>query len=309
MWLGGKVSPAVIAIAGKEAVLGVVRMEEDQLYVVATESAGVQRLWRYGPLGAYSAAHGATLFGAAAGKVIVADFRNNVHLVDSESGKETANFQLTDRANVICFAKAGAWIGAVDHRGFAVDLKAGSARAAPRPSGCEDAARYGLEEIPSPHETARTAAPRVAGFLTKKVFSDGNVSVASGIRSPGTETPRAIGFDPKSKAVLWNATLFSADPATVHSNSRPYDDLAGGRYVGVYELEPRQWHLAALDAKNGAHLWDTEMRSLLSVDWIHFVRATTTRVYVVRMFSLEIYDATTGAQVGVIGNEFYKSGD
>jgi outer membrane protein assembly factor BamB len=308
-WLGTKAPPTVITIAGKEAVVGVVRMEDDQLYVVATESAGAQRLWRYGPLGAFGVAQGATIFGAAAGKVVVADFRSNVHLVDSESGNETANFHLTDRANAICFAKAAAWIGTVDHRGFAVDLTAGSAHAAPRPGGCEDAVTSAPEGLPSAHEAVRAAAPRVAGFLTKRVFSDGNVSVASGIRSPGTEIPRAVGFDPKSKAVLWNATLFAADPATVRSNQRPHDDLAGGRYVGVYELEPGQWHLAALDAKNGAHLWDTEMRSVHGVDWINFVRATTTHVYVVRMSSLEIYDATRGARIGVIGSEIYKSRD
>ena len=65
------------------------------------------------------------------------------------------------------------------------------------------------------------------------------------------------------------------------------------------------WHLAAFDAKTGDRLWDDKLRSIFAVDWLHGIEATANHVFLVRMSSVEVYDAATGALKATIGAENY----
>jgi hypothetical protein len=73
--------------------------------------------------------------------------------------------------------------------------------------------------------------------------------------------------------------------------------LARGGFGGALEIADsrrRERHIAEGGAK------------IFAVDEVSALRATATRVYVVHMSTLEIYDAASGKKVAIIGDETYE---
>ena len=85
------------------------------------------------------------------------------------------------------------------------------------------------------------------------------------------------------------------------------DALAAGRYFGTYGEGSETWHLFAFDARTGTRLWDHKLRGIFSVDWLYGVTATENHVFVVRMSTVEVHDASTGALKATIGHDTYDS--
>lgn len=299
--------PAVpVSLEGREAVLGRMRLAEDELYVVATDSATARPLWKIGPLGTYGDGYQFTFFQVAEDLIFVTDARGTLRIHELASGKERKTVALRDRATALCLAAANTVAVAVkDRHHVAIDTGSLTLREAPLPAGCESGrraqlgrARDGRDDDPHRHKLA------VRGFEIQRTHSEGEYGVAAAVKSPGTPTPYALGFVPKTREVSWQQLVPTVDPLSVHASE--HDALVAGRYLAIYGVGSAGWHLTALAGKDGARLWDTSLRPLFAVDQIEALAVTAQFAYVNRTSSLEIYDAATGKLVGTVGNETYR---
>jgi hypothetical protein len=118
---------------------------------------------------------------------------------------------------------------------------------------------------------------------------------------------KAIAADPAAanpRLALIGLHLTKKDPKKAVAAAQ--DALAAGRYIATYGEGQEFWHLTAFDAQTGARLWDHKLRSIFAVDWIYGVVATDKNIYLVRMSSLEVHDAATGA-LKAVGYGFRKA--
>ena len=306
--------PTVVVLGGKEHVIGRIRDRTDgadalNIAVFAADT-GAER-YRVGPLGSYSDGYRATHFAVVDGRLVVTDFRSTMKIVDLATGAVQKEVALTDRAEQLCLtSEAGdtpqLFLSQVDRRDFRVDAAAAALHEAKPPKDCEDLRWYGRDGDPRAKRSDRLKrAPKVDGFEAQAVHLSGDLAVARGVKSPGTAYPMAVGFDPKTHAVRWKTAVASVDLASVRERDNAQDGLAAGRYVATYGEGQELWHLTAFDAQTGARLWDHKLRSVFAVDWLQGFAVTETYVYLVRMSSLEVHDAATGALVATIGDETY----
>lgn len=312
MWdeVGGP--PTVVAIDGTEHVIGRLRVRpDDQLHIAAFSDTGEQR-WRLGPFGSYSDGYRATHFAVADDRVAVTDFRGKLHLYDLQTGEQKQEIALTDKADRLCMleetgSKSGVWLSQVDKRHFAVDLVAGALKPEKPPKGCDMFDRFSSRDGDPQSRTQERMrkAPKVEGFGVQAVHIDGAVAVARGTKSPGTAYPMVVGFDPATREVRWKSPTASVDLASVRERDNAHDALAAGRYFATYGEGQEYWHLTGFDAKTGDRLFDHRLRSIFAVDWLYGLKATEKNVFLIRMSSVEVHDAATGALKATIGNETY----
>ena len=298
--------PVPVVIGDREAVIGRVRARpEDQLHINAYDSRSLTPIYEIGPLGTYGDAYRNTYFVAKGDALVVSNYRNALQIHDLQTGAERHELTLSDRVEHICDTGEAneVWVAVADERHILVNLESGQSSEAARPAGC---AKSHWEAERKRERGSSRGAPRVEGFKATRVLIDGELAVAAGVKSPGTGYPRIVGFDPKSKTVRWEEDLFSVDPHAVDERSNEFDDLTDGVYYGTYGTGADRWHITAFDAESGKRLWDTEMSDIFAVDSLDGVVATKDSVFVVRTSSLDIYDAKTGALVGVIGSDTYE---
>jgi hypothetical protein len=312
MWdeVGGP--PTVAVIDGTEHVIGRLRVRpDDQLHIAAFSDTGEQR-WRLGPFGSYSDGYRATHFAVADGRVAVTDFRGKLHLYDLQTGEQKQEVALTDKAERLCMLegpgeKPRVWLSQVDNRDFAVDLVAGALKDDKPPKGCDMFSRFSSRDgdpLSRTQERMRKA-PKVDGFSAQAVHIDGAVAVARGTKSPGTAYPMVVGFDPATREVRWKSPTASVDLASVRERDNAQDAIAAGRYFATYGEGQEYWHLTGFDAKTGDRLFDHRLRSIFAVDWLYGLKATEKNLFLVRMSSVEVHDAATGALKATIGDESY----
>lgn len=305
--------PAVVTIDGKEHVLGRIRDRTgggDQLHIAAfAADTGAER-YRVGPLGSYSDGYRATHFAVVGGRLVVTDFRGTLKIHDLASGAAQKEVALTDRADALCLTQESGeaprlHLKQVDEREFLVDASAGALKDAKLPKDCDDL-DFGRDGDPRARRQDRLRrAPKVDGFEAEAVHLAGDLAVARGVKSPGTAYPMAVGFDPKTHAVRWKSPVAAVDLASVRERDNAQDALVAGRYVATYGEGQEFWHLTAFDAETGARLWDHKLRSVFAVDWLQGLAVTDKNIYLVRMSSLEVHDAATGALKATIGAESY----
>lgn len=297
--------PVPVSIGGKEAVIGRMRLSEDELHIVATDSATGQPLWKVGPLGTYGEGYQVTHFAVSQEKnrVVITDARGAVRICELQSGRELKRVPLPDRATNVCASDpAKVSVAVMDGHHIEIELESLTFREAPLPPGCDPRHRTWRNR----DVDQRVRRPSLRGFDVTDAHAEGELGVAAAVKSPGTPIPYAIGFTPQSREVRWKQLLPTVEPMSVRPSE--WDGLAGGRYVAVYGVGSAGWHLTALDARDGARLWDVELRPLFAVDHVESLVLGPRYAYVNRTSSLEIFDATTGKLAGTVGNETYKSG-
>jgi hypothetical protein len=299
MWdtVSGPPIPAAVS-GGVEGFVGRIRTRgDDTLWIAAFEGSKLGQVWKAGALGTYSQAYQSTFASVVERSVVVTDYRANLHVYDLSTGRETRTLKLTDRAKGLCAAPSGrarVWIEMSDEKNVIFDVDAGTLGPSPRPAWCLESESSGdcrgwlTRGAPRPGCRGPEGAPKVNAFEAV---------------NPGTALPIAVGFDPKTKAVRWQAAVASGDQAAA-AESNPtsiMDAIAGGRFVVPYELTAKGWHFTAFDARSGQRLWDVPLRSGIGLDEPGAFSLSATRVYVMRTSSVEVYDARTGALVGTIG--------
>jgi hypothetical protein len=315
MWdtVAGPPIPAAVGGGTVEGFVGRIRTRgDDTLWIAAFDGAKLGQVWKAGPLGTYSQAYQSTFASVVGRSVVVTDYRANLHVYDVASGRETRTVKLTDRAKGMCTpiaAKSRVWIEMSDEKNVLFDVDAGTSTPSPRPAGCPEGESSGdcrgwlTRGAPRPGCAGPEGAPKVNGFQAVNVIEDGDAAVALGKKHPGTALPVAVGFDPKTKAVRWQAPVASGDQAAAAESSSTsiMDALAGGRFVVPYEVTSKGWHFTAFDAHSGQRVWDVPLRAQIGIDNPEGFSLSATRVYVMRTSSLEVYDAKTGALVGTVG--------
>jgi hypothetical protein len=305
--------PAAIGGGAAEGFVGRVRTSGvDDLWIAGFEGTKLGQVWKVGPLGTYSQGYQSTFESVIGHVVVVTDYRATVHVYETATGKELHSLKLSDRAKSMCAApdgRAHVWIEVSDEKNVVFDADTGTASPAQRPAWCPDLSsasndcRGWLKRGP-PRLTCHgaEAAPKVNAFEAENVIEEGDLGVALGKKHPGTGLPMAVGFDPKTKAVRWEQPLSSGDSANVAESSSIsiMDALSGGRFVAPYEMTAKGWRFTAFDARSGQRLWDVPLQPIIGVDHPEGFSLSATRVYVMRTSSLEVYDAKTGALVGVV---------
>jgi hypothetical protein len=311
--VGGSPIPAAVAAAGSEGFIGRIRMRgDDTLWIAAFDGAKPAMVWKTGPFGTYSEGYTSTFASVIGRGVVVTDYRATVHVYDLASGRETRTLRLSDRAKSMCAAPDGkphAWIETKDEKSILFNADLGTVAAAPRPPWCVDASSggdcRGWHGRGPPRLGCRdpSFAPKVSGFEASNVLEEGDVAVALGKKHPGTGVPIAIGFDPKTKALRWQQPVYSGDQASVAESSAisVMDALAGGRFVTPYQVTSKAWHFTAFEGKTGQRLWDVPLQPIFGIDYPEGLSLSMSRLYVMRTYSVEIYDAKTGELLGSVG--------
>jgi hypothetical protein len=276
------------------------------------DGATLNRLWTAGPFGDSSDTRGLA-FAVAGSRAIVTDSRSVAHILDVTSGREVARVNLSDRAKSICAAPASSaksevWIEVSDEQNVLVDLAAATLKKAPRPPYC-GSDRYSTDDIYCHiglyERTEATckgvdSSFRVPGFRGERMLSDGDATVVVGTKSPGSQVPTAVGYDPKGKHVLWQRTIPQGDLASV-KDGLGLTDLVAGVLVSQVELTSGIFHLSAIDAKSGSPLWQTEVPHSKDGSSARTMKITPTRVYLPHWTYLDVFDARSGRVIGTIG--------
>ncbi|MDC0718503.1 hypothetical protein [Nannocystis bainbridge] len=313
MWdeVGGRA--IVVPIDGKEHVIGRLRVRpDDQLHVgVFAAETGALR-YRVGPFGSYGEAYRATFFSVVDERLLMTDFRGKLKVYELADGKPVQDIALTDRADRFCLAektgeKPRLYLALVDRRQFLVDPATPALKDEKLPGSCDKQGGWsprGGDPALTTSERLRRA-PKVEGIEVSGVHLGDDLGVARGVKSPGTAYPMAFGFDPANRAVRWKSPVPAVDLASVRERDNEQDIMAGGRYFATYGEGSEHWHLVGFDAKTGDRLWDNKLRSIFAVDWLRGIEATANHVFLVRMSSVEVYDAATGALKATIGDESY----
>lgn len=310
--------PDIATIGGSEAAVGRLRDigKSDQLFVGAFDSTSLKKRWKVGPFGTYTQGYHATHFQVVGAHVVVTDFHAVAHVYDLQTGKEERSATLTDKVEHVCPVPPNQlWIEQVDKRSVLLDLSTATATEAPAPPSC--ASRVPLPVMPvmplmrnAPGAPTERELPKIPGFESERKLEDASAIVLFGKKSPGTATPMVVGLDKQTYAVRWQMPLPSADLATVRDEafSGPKNcTLHGDRFVGSYGVGDKSWHVTAIDTTSGARQWDTVLKPIFAVDSLGGIVSSDTRVYVVRMESVDVLDAATGKAIGAIGSETYES--
>jgi outer membrane protein assembly factor BamB len=303
--IGG--APVVVNIDGSEAFIGRIRSysKNHQLSVVAVDSATCDVLWRTKDMGTYNQAYQNVRFAAVGDRVVVSDYKATVHTHELRTGKLLNSLQMTDKVTQICpvTGTTSVWVGVADQHNIVLDLASGVAQPWGQSAGCSSHPQLGRSrhrggELPG--------APQVQGFQAEQIHTEGTLAVASGVRTPGTALPMAVGFNPQTGAVLWQRQIATVDITSVREGTNEYSGLANERFVSVYGVGQDNWRVAALDANTGTALWDVELRDIFAVDSIDNLIVSPGFVYIVRTSSLEVLNVQTGILIGTIGDETYE---
>lgn len=308
--------PMPVTVQGKPAVIGRTREVQngDKVFIDAYDMSA-DRLWRIEGLGTYGDAHTMIRYGVAGEHVVVSSADAKLRVVALDDASVEHEISLSDRVDRICSKRDAVdgtdvpdedvvWIEQIDEKSYLVDASTGELTEAGEPPWCQ-AAHWPSGRA---HEERHPAelAPEVEGAKVLRAYVDGDVGVAAAVKSPGTEVPRAIGFDPETREVRWDEVVSKVPPASNRDRSTEFSALAGGKYFAIYGEGQDAWHLAALDAATGASMWDVTLRDIFAVDTIKDMEATGDHVFVVRTSSMEAFDADTGDLLMTVGRQTYE---
>lgn len=301
--------PIVAAVGGGEVVVGRLRNlgRDDLLFVGGFDGATAAQRWKLGPFGTYGQAYRSTHFTVSGPYVVVTDFHAKAHVYDLATGAERHTVALTDRID----DAASLWpippdkvgLKQVDQRTTILDLATGAATNAPPPVGSAP-----RTSAPPSDEVDLQSLPRIPNFARVHAYRGDGTIVLYGHKSPGTPTPMVVGLDVGATSPRWQVPLATVDPATVRNDDLGLHTSAahGDRFVGIYGVGQRAWHMTAFDTQAGARQWDVVLRPIFAGDEINGLVLSASRVYVARQESLEVHDAANGALIGTIGGETYR---
>ena len=202
----------------------------------------------------------------------------------------------------VCAHDADVWIETVDHKGLLINVTTAKQKGGARPPWCPtlDARAASVCVGPTASCAAGSAAPADPGIRADAMLRDGDDAVAVGIKSPGTETPMAYGFDPRTKAIRWRTPL-PADPTGAQMTYAGLRvDLAAGILVAAYDLRAGGGRVTGIDARTGARVWDVPLPGSEAPPALA-VTVTKTRAYVTLWAKLHVFELATGRHLATQG--------
>ncbi|HJZ88277.1 MAG TPA: hypothetical protein VKN99_24050 [Polyangia bacterium] len=300
---------------GVEDLIGRVRVvNPDQLWVAAFAGIHFKPIWRAGPYGAWDTRK-SILVALSGSRVLVTDSRQSARVLDLATGKELGMVPLNDQAALVCGAPEGAprfYVETVDKQRLLIEAQPVQSRPGARPDWCgpgpfqlrpgqSECWEVGLHARLRSHCLPAREAPRVPGFEARFALREGALGVAVGSKRPGTEVPMVVGFDPERNAVQWNRVL-PQDPTQAETGVPYLTELSHGGVYSFYKLKSlRGGRLVKIDAATGATRWDVIVPQSETGTAPETLAITERRVYVPHWTWLDVFDASTGAHLGTIG--------
>lgn len=311
--------PIPVQIDGAAAIIGRTRdyNRDGLLYVDAYAAEDGRRLWRIEGLSNYGEAYQNVHFVVNGERVAVSDPAGAVHVHDLQSGTRLKTATLRERVKDLCAppaatpgqgaqAPAEVWVRMADEIDLILDMGSGETREAKRPDWCETT-RNEDKRGRSPGRSKKPAGPKGGETKTdwSSVMVEGELAVATGHKKPGTAIPRAAGFEPKSRKIIWEADIPAVDLGSVRPNSGQASTLVDGRVVASYGVGTEDWRITAFDAATGERVWDQGMPGIFAVDRVEWMSGANGFLYIERTGALEVRRLSDGAMTISLGDVTY----
>jgi hypothetical protein len=292
--------------------------ENVNAYIGAFDGKDLHMIWRDGPFSTRAKGTRKTKVAYAAGRLVATTARGEALLYDATNGKRLATFPFDAEIRDPCGPPPGGktvWIKMDGDNGFAIDVTSAVGKPSAAPAWCTDRRHRTTDSsdcwtrqahtitggflIPDP---AASDLPKIPHFDLAIALSDGGDAVAIG-ELRGEEGAVFVGFNPETKAVRWQTGVkaLTTDGVTSTKRTNILIDIAFGRFYFNYERGGASF-LAALDAKTGAKVLDTQLLKDGMPDNPTF---TPSRIYLVQWKGdgtpVHVLDARSGALLGAFG--------
>ena len=311
-------------------------------FFAAFDGATLAAKWTLGPYGQYNGGQNNHVVVRGGRALVVAgDATVRIVEIASGKELSTVQLSDKVQAACVPKASAtSVWLQVADNQHVTVDLVSGKAEHAARPADCanlgNDAATVLVVKDGGGVAYAVFANQlKIAGFSGQIVLKTGENVVVVGNKSPGTPLPMLVGgttapppnlqaqflaardgdkpardggkpaafvFGGGTLSLAWQKVLGPEGPnSEARAEFRPQAAVIAGGVVTCYAAGSSKLRLVRVEAATGKVLWDIVIPGTHSS--CDEILATATRVYVVvRGSYLLAFDATTGAEVGLVGS-------
>ena len=280
---------------GIDDLVGRVRDDRGQstMRVAVVDGATLKPVWSSDSLGDWADGLATVHIAEAGGEVLLTDAHGGVELHEASTGELIKRFALAGPAAQACAANDGTrkfWVEAGGQGAFVQETVP-----QPTPGGRPDWCPAQIADGPAAHTLKPEAAPALKGFEPALVLNEGTSAVAVGLTSG---RPTLLGFDPSRPGVRWTAGIGGPD---VESKAPIGADLVDGM-ISVPYLTAHGRRLASVDATSGKQNWDVEIpgQGLGTRPWERIIERAR-RIYVPTGTALAVFDARSGARLGLIG--------
>jgi len=300
------------------------RNDETALNVVAFDRDTFAVRWHAGPYPGQWSSDFVHLV-VVANRVVVTDSRSNVHLLDLRTGKDAMPaIHLPGGPEYLCEVRDGSprvllnpRTGADTTR--ALDVTTGVITTAPkslecglmhnRDRSCAPGLGAGIAAVPCelPSDKGLDARaskrPGMKGFWSTHVLAAQEERVVLGYvdgDNPGGSGGRALGIDPKTRAILWSTPLM---PESDKPNTRrvrglaPLTVLDEGRLLHLYQSAEGigAYWLVGRDAKTGQLLYRVNVPKSAEASFMSSLSIDGDQAFVIMNQTLHVFDVGTGA--------------
>lgn len=285
----------------------------DEVLVVAFDGASMREIWRAGPFGSYGQASQYTHAAVLGNRALVVDLRAQAHWYDLATGAPLTTLALPDRATDVCAVSSPTQVQLRLQNGRRIVLDAATGAAAPPGPiviGADTCVPPGDLSVPQGPPVflqagaLQAVGPERSGNRIIVLEQDG-IRIAVGRRPAGIRVPAAVGLGPDGATPVWTAVIPTVDETKVAESGS--DTLLFGRGAGrlyaAYTLTGDNGaRLAALDARTGARLWETQFTDWTDSPDLNAMRVGPNRILIEEFIEAAVFDAQTGALVARIAD-------
>jgi hypothetical protein len=319
------VAPAFVDIDdapdGKKEILGLAwraGSDEAALHLVALDRDTLAVRWHAGPYPAHWNSDRVHLL-VAKDRAVVTDSRNNLHVIDLRTGKESlppTTFEggaqyacpvLDGTARVLLNA------GHDSDTTMVMDVGTRAITKAPKGLSCglmnhrDRACVAGSTatpcELPADKsiDAKANARPGIKGFWSSEVLAANEDRVAIGYVNDGAKAGgMAFGFDAKTKKILWGSRLVPEGDSPDHrqmTGLAPLSILADGRLLFLYQSaeDAGPFRLVGRAGTTGELLYKVDVPGSAEGSFMSSLSVDGSEVFVIMNQTLHVFDAKTGA--------------
>ena len=303
---------------GTEDIVLVVRSGTDQqLLARAFSGTDWKKLWETPSFGSLSSLSGQLGLWLHEDTVLIAS-GTALHAHDAKTGARRFTATLPDR-----IAKASANPGKVivetiDEKLHLIDLKTGAvAQAATH--GRPLAGDEGFEQIPDDermdleYDAFKSEGLDVDGAFCPRELRLGPTEcehprgVAVAMRNKGSRVPYVVGYDRKTKAILWKSQVTpEGSVATADGGMGPRVEVLGERGLVSYQITSEKPRIRMIGLADGKTYWDVpvDAQGPAATSSIDGVLQTESRIYVKVLTDLYVFAAKDGSRIAQVGSFF-----
>jgi hypothetical protein len=294
------------------------------LHVVALDRDTLAVRWHAGPYPAHWNSDRVHLL-VAKDRVVVSDSRNNLHVIDVHTGKESLPpTAFEGGAQFACPVPDGTArvllnAGNDSDTTMVMDVATRAITKAPKGLPCglmnyrDRACVAGSPatpcELPADKrlDAKANARPGIKGFWSTEVLAANEDRVAIGYINDGDKTGgMAFGFDAKTRTILWESRLVPEGDSPDHrrmTGLAPLNILADGRLLFLYQSAEGvgPYRLVGRSAKTGELLYKVDVPGSAEGSVMSSLSVDGSEVFVIMNQALHVFDAKTGGVKASLG--------